>query len=128
MQRNRIIYFNSVGVQSVRISSNSLLQTVGNGAVGAAQLADSPSKTSVEAAGVLAAACAEGRESQNSSGCWVASVHKLSLAVCWRSARARTFFPPRLRFRLRSRLLAQRGSSAVCEKKQNENESYRHSI
>ena len=36
---------------------------------------------------------------------------KFSTAVCWRSTRARTFFPPRLR----AGLLAQLGSPAVCE-------------
>jgi len=43
-------------------SSNSLLQAAGDGAVSAAQLADSPSKTSSEAAGVLVAVCADDRD------------------------------------------------------------------
>ena len=58
MQRNRIIYFNSGASKPLRISSNSLLQAAGDGAVSAAPLADSPSKaskTSGEAAGVLVA-------------------------------------------------------------------------
>jgi len=47
----------------LRISNNYLLQAAGDGAVEAARQADSPSKTSGKATGVIAAACAEGRES-----------------------------------------------------------------
>jgi len=47
----------------LRISSNSLLQAAGDGAVEAALLADSPSKTTGETTGVTAAVCAESRES-----------------------------------------------------------------
>ena len=49
--------------KSLRISTNSLLQAAGDGAVEAARQADSPSKTSGETMGVIAAACAEDRES-----------------------------------------------------------------
>ena len=49
--------------KSLRISSNSLLQAAGDGAVEAARQADFPSKTPGETTGVIAAACAESRES-----------------------------------------------------------------
>jgi len=61
MQRNRIIYFNSGASKPLRISSNSLLQHAGGGAIEAARQADPHSKTTGETTGVTASACAESR-------------------------------------------------------------------